>query len=249
MNLYEKLHALMKAIPSIVKTGQHDEDGGPQYSYLEANELKRKFRQQLLRLKLLCLPIAIEHTAYDTPTSSGSRLFHSTQKITFRFIDIEAQDLDPRSIDCQSIGHGCDPLATDAPKAAIQALKYFLSNAFFVEGTELDGDSGEDAQRIREAANGTKFTALLIRVMEDNGSSHLVVYFQGEGNSRETMAIIPRAKEEIYHKLAKKIGQMVTFRALKKESGAFEITKLSRSNGGKPNPILTGTSGGSHESY
>jgi hypothetical protein len=248
LNLYEKLHALMKAIPSITKTGQHQESGsgGPQYSYIEANELKKQFRRYLLRLKLLCLPVAIEHSSFDTPTASGSRLFHSVQKITFRFIDIESgietvnHVRQPNFIDCQSIGHGCDPLATDAPKAAIQALKYFLSNAFFVEGLEVDGDSGEDAARIREAANGQRFTAELTRVIEDTGSSYLVVYFRGEGNARETMAMIPREKKEIYHKLAKKIGAMVTFRAIKHDTGTFEITKLSR-NGSPSQAVLSET--------
>lgn len=147
VKLLRKIFRVMKAIPELVKTGTMQEGDSKSYAYYEADSIREKFRGELLRNKLLCLPRADNHEQWSNPTSTGGRFNYCLQRITFTFYDIDTGE----SLDCAAVGIGGDSLDKAAPKAAIQALKYFLTNGFFVRGIELDGDSAEEQLAGREA--------------------------------------------------------------------------------------------------
>jgi hypothetical protein len=148
--LLQKIFAVMKAIPALEKTGEMKGDGPDaetQYKYHEADGIRGPFRRELLKNRLLCLPIEAEPHQWGNPTSLGGTFNYSQQKITYEFTDIDTGE----SYRCQAIGWGGDALDKAAPKASIQALKYFLVNGFFVSGIELDGDSPEEQNAAKNA--------------------------------------------------------------------------------------------------
>lgn len=147
VKLLQKLFAVMEAIPELVKTGQMQEGESKNYAYHEADSIREKFRAELLTQKLLCLPTCVSSERWGNTTSSGGTFNYSAQAITFTFFDVETGE----SLDCMAVGWGGDSLDKAAPKASIQALKYFLTNGFFVKGSELDGDSPEEQIAGREA--------------------------------------------------------------------------------------------------
>lgn len=147
VQLLRKIFRVMKAIPELVKTGQMKEGDSKSYAYHEADSIREVFRAELLRQRLLFLPTKAEADHWGNSTSTGGTFNYSQQKITFTAFDIDTGD----SIDCESIGWGGDSLDKAAPKAAIQALKYFLTNGFFVKGIELDGDDPAEQLAGREA--------------------------------------------------------------------------------------------------
>lgn len=145
--LLQKIFKVMKAIPELVKTGQMAEGDSRGYAYHEADSIRERFRAELLKQKLLCLPTFVQSDRWGNPTSTGGTFNYSSQNVTFTFFDVDTGE----SLDCQSVGWGGDSLDKAAPKAAIQALKYFLTNGFFVKGIELDGDSPDEQLAGREA--------------------------------------------------------------------------------------------------
>lgn len=148
--LLQKIFAVMEAIPKLEKTGEMKGDGPDaevQYRYHEADGIREPFRRELLKNRLLCLPVeAIPHQWGNT-NDLGKTFNYSQQRITYEFSDIDTGE----SYRCQAIGWGGDALDKAAPKAMIQALKYFLVNGFFVSGLELDGDSPEEQNAGKEA--------------------------------------------------------------------------------------------------
>lgn len=147
VKLLRKIFRVMKAIPELVKTGVMQEGEAKQYGYHEADSIRFAFRAELLKQKLLCLPSVVQAEHWGNSTSTGGTYNYSQQLITFTFYDVDSGE----SIDCGAVGWGGDSLDKAAPKAAIQALKYFLTNGFFVKGIELDGDDPAEQLAGREA--------------------------------------------------------------------------------------------------
>jgi hypothetical protein len=227
IRLYRKLFALMKAIPSITKTGKMEDDSGD-YAYHERNEIVRIFRAQLIRLRLLCLPSRVIGERWGNPTASGGTLNYSQQTITYRFIDVQTGF----GIECEYVGHGCDPLDKDAPKAAIQALKYFLVNSFFVDGIELDGDDSSEQAAMREVQHGAKWEGIVSKVEPDDTTiqvaGDLGYVFYALIENKQERCFVNEQRKHIYLKIAKKSGKTIRFRAMRHESGTLVVTKLSR---------------------
>jgi hypothetical protein len=145
--LLQKIFRVMEAIPELVKTGQMQEGDSKSYAYHEADSIRERFRNELIAQRMLCLPSQVESSHWGNATHSGGTFNYAAQKITFTFYDCDTG----ASLSCQAEGWGGDALDKAAPKAAIQALKYFLTNGFFVKGIELDGDSPEEQIAGREA--------------------------------------------------------------------------------------------------
>jgi len=227
VNLYRKLFRLMKTIPSISKTGMMEEDDGG-YAYLERNEVIRAFRAQMLKLKLLCLPVDVTVSHWGNATASGGTLNYSGQVITYRWIDVDTG----ASFDCKYPGAGCDPLDKASPKAAIQSLKYFLCNSFFVDGVELDSDNADEQSQMRETQYGAKWEGIVSKVEPEDtqiqvaGDLGYIFYCLIE--NKQERCFVNEQRKHVFAKVAKKTGKQIRFRAMRHESGTLVVTKLSR---------------------
>lgn len=147
VKLLRKLYEIMDAIPSLVKTGSMGDEGSEQYAYHEADSIRVAFREQLLRQRVLCLPVESIPDRWSNATSTGGTFNYCMQRIRYAFMDVDTGE----EIRVEAVGVGGDSLDKTAPKAAIQALKYLLVNGFFVEGIELDGDSFDEQEAGKEA--------------------------------------------------------------------------------------------------
>lgn len=148
--LLQKIFAVMEAIPELEKTGEMKEGGEDsevQYKYHEADGIRGPLRDQLIANRLLLMPTAVEFGHWVNPTTTGGSFNYSEQKITFSWFDIDTGE----QLDCAAVGHGGDSLDKGAPKASIQALKYFVTNGLHIKGMKLDGDSAEEQLAGKEA--------------------------------------------------------------------------------------------------
>lgn len=148
--LLQKIFAVMEAIPELEKTGEMKEGGEDsevQYKYHEADGIRGPLRDQLIANRLLLMPTDVEFGHWVNPTSTGGSFNYSEQKITFSWFDIDTGE----QLDCAAVGHGGDSLDKGAPKASIQALKYFVTNGLHIKGLKLDGDSPEEQNAGKEA--------------------------------------------------------------------------------------------------
>lgn len=199
--LIQKLFEIMKAIPAIEKTGEMLNDAGDKvvYKYHEADGIRRPFRKQLIKHGVMCLPTSITVSSWGNQTATGGTYNLNQQLIRFTFYDISSGE----TLQCEAVGIGGDGTDRMAPKAAIQALKYFLVNAFFVEGLELDGDSDEEQMKAREITKGAQTWERTVAAVNQEFS-----WFQTEEGER-----IWYAKRKISKKtLAEAEGKRVRIR-------------------------------------
>jgi len=147
--LLQKIFAVMAAIPELEKTGEktNDQSGELEYRYHEADGIRGPLRDELIKNRLLLLPTDVQVSHFVNQTSTGGYFNYSEQLITFSWFDIDTAE----RLDCKAVGWGGDSLDKAAPKASIQALKYFVTNGLHICGIELDGDSEEEQTAGREA--------------------------------------------------------------------------------------------------
>lgn len=129
--LHQKLHEIAEAIGSIAKSGRNEHH---KYDYVEAAEVTRKIREELLKRNIIVLPSAagVEHF-----TETGGKSFVTTVALSYRFIDCDSGS--EESIEW--VGAGSDVGGDKGLyKAYTGGLKYALLNTFLIS-------TGDDPER------------------------------------------------------------------------------------------------------
>ena len=138
MPVYKKIHEVMKAIEYLKKDDKIS-FGSTNYSAISEEHVTTVVRAELVKNKLIIVPIAQEHTRTDTVLErSISRL--TTVNTTYRILDVE----DDSYIDAVSSGTGVDTQDKGVGKAMTYSYKYLLLRLFAIP-------TGEDPDKISSA--------------------------------------------------------------------------------------------------
>jgi len=137
--LLQKLHEIALTIDGIGKTGRNEHH---KYDYVEAANVNRKIRAELLQRRIIVFPGAsnVQHFA-DT----GGKGFVTTLDLQYRFIDVDSREEET----LYWVGAGAD---TGGDKGSYKSytggLKYALLNLFLIP-------TGDDPERdeVTEAAS------------------------------------------------------------------------------------------------
>lgn len=123
MNLYEKINAIMGEVKSLKKDGKI-KFGNTNYNYLSEAKTTEVFREQLVKHKLVLLPIRAEET-------KEGQITHGMY--TYRLVNAENPE---EQIELMAGGQGHDTADKGSGKASSYAYKYLLWRTFAVPSND-----------------------------------------------------------------------------------------------------------------
>lgn len=128
MNIYEKIHAVMKSVEYLSKDDKV-EFGNTKYKAISEEKVTSTIRAKLVEQKLVIFPVNQEHKREGTL---------STVDVTYRIVNCENPD---EFIEVVSSGTGADTQDKGVGKAMTYAYKYMLLRTFAIP-------TGEDPDKI-----------------------------------------------------------------------------------------------------
>lgn len=131
MNIYEKIHAVMKSVEYLSKDDKVA-FGNTKYKAISEEKVTSTIRAKLVEQKLVIFPVKQEHKREGTL---------STVDVTYRIVNCENPD---ESIEVVSSGTGADTQDKGVGKAMTYAYKYMLLRTFAIP-------TGEDPDKIASA--------------------------------------------------------------------------------------------------
>lgn len=131
MNIYEKIHAVMKSVEYLSKDDKVA-FGNTKYKAISEEKVTSTIRAKLVEQKLVIFPIKQEHKREGTL---------STVDVTYRIVNCDNPD---ESIEVVSSGTGADTQDKGVGKAMTYAYKYMLLRTFAIP-------TGEDPDKISSA--------------------------------------------------------------------------------------------------
>lgn len=123
MNIYEKINAIMESVESLQKDGKVDFKN-TKYNYLSEAKTTAEMRKQLVKYKLVLLPIKAEETK-DGQTTKGM--------YTYRLLNAENPE---EYIDLMAGGQGYDSADKGSGKASSYAYKYLMWRTFAIPSND-----------------------------------------------------------------------------------------------------------------
>lgn len=123
MNIYEKINAIMDAVESLQKDGRVA-FGNTKYNYLSEAKTTAEMRKQLIKHKLVLLPIQAEETKEGSITKG---------MYTYRLLNAENPD---EYIDLMAGGQGHDSADKGSGKASTYAYKYLMWRTFAIPSND-----------------------------------------------------------------------------------------------------------------
>lgn len=140
--LYDKLYEVAKAIPFVEKRGENDHH---KYSFVQAVDVTREVRAQLLERKIIVIPGTVAGSIRHL-TDTGGKGFVTTVDLVYTFIDAETGE----QVSFNWTGAGADVGGDKGLyKAYTGGLKYALLAMFLLPTTD---DPEHDALTVADAA-------------------------------------------------------------------------------------------------
>lgn len=143
MNIYEKINAIMEAVESLQKDGKVA-FGNTRYNYLSEAKTTAEMRKQLIKYKLILLPIHADETK-DGQITKGM--------YTYRLLNAENPE---EYIDLQAGGQGHDSADKGSGKASSYAYKYLLWRTFAIPSSDDPDQVSSDEIKEQEALKNKK---------------------------------------------------------------------------------------------
>lgn len=159
MNLYEKINAIMENVESLQKDGRVA-FGNTKYNYLSEAKTTAEMRKQLVKYKLVFLPIEAKETKEGQVT-------HGVY--TYRLVNAENPE---EYIVLQAGGQGHDSADKGSGKASSYAYKYLMWRTFAIPSND-DPDqvsSDEIVQTERNKKIEKPHLDFLKRTIEETGT-------------------------------------------------------------------------------
>lgn len=123
MNIYEKINAIMDSVESLQKDGKVA-FGNTKYNYLSEAKTTAEMRKQLIKHKLVLLPIQAEETKEGQITKG---------MYTYRLLNAENPE---EYIDLMAGGQGHDSADKGSGKASTYAYKYLMWRTFAIPSND-----------------------------------------------------------------------------------------------------------------
>ena len=123
MNLYEKINAIMGEVESLQKDGKV-EFGSTKYKFLSEAKTTAEMRKQLIKYKLVVLPIGVEEKKEGQITQG---------KYVYKMVNAENPE---EFIILESGGQGHDSADKGSGKASSYAYKYLMWRTFAVPSND-----------------------------------------------------------------------------------------------------------------
>ncbi len=123
MNIYEKINAIMDSVESLQNDGRVA-FGSTKYNYLSEAKTTAEMRKQLIKHKLVLLPIQAEETKEGSITKG---------MYTYRLLNAENPD---EYIDLMAGGQGHDSADKGSGKASTYAYKYLMWRTFAIPSND-----------------------------------------------------------------------------------------------------------------
>lgn len=145
MNIYEKINAIMEDVKSLKKDGKA-EFGSTKYRYLSEAKTTAMLREQLIKHKLIILPIAVEEKREDKITVG---------LYTYKLVNAENPE---EYIILQSGGQGHDSADKGSGKASSYAYKYLMWRTFAIPSNDDPDQIASDEIEANEKPDAKKST-------------------------------------------------------------------------------------------
>lgn len=123
MNIYEKINSIMEAVESLQKDGKVA-FGSTKYNYLSEAKTTAEMRKQLIKHKLVILPIGVQEEVRGQITQG---------KYTYKLVDAENPE---EFIILESGGQGHDSADKGSGKASSYAYKYLMWRTFAIPSND-----------------------------------------------------------------------------------------------------------------
>ncbi len=143
MNIYEKINAIMESVESLQKDGKVA-FGSTKYNYLSEAKTTAEMRKQLIKHKLVLLPILAEETKEGSVTKG---------MYTYRLINAENPE---EYEDIMAGGQGHDSADKGSGKASSYAYKYLLWRTFAIPSNDDPDQVSSDEIKEQEALKNKK---------------------------------------------------------------------------------------------
>lgn len=137
INIYEKINAIMEDVKSLKKDGKA-EFGSTKYKYLSEAKTTAMLREQLIKHKLIILPIAVEEKREDKITIG---------LYTYKLVNAENPE---EYIILQSGGQGHDSADKGSGKASSYAYKYLMWRTFAIPSNDDPDQIASDEIEAKE---------------------------------------------------------------------------------------------------
>jgi hypothetical protein len=147
--LYAKIANVIKAVEQVEKTGTNTFHG---YKYATAEAVFTVIRGPLAEQGVVILPSLTSVDHRDYTTAGGKQSTITTAHVQFTFVDTETGAMHR----CDWAGQGDDPADKGWGKAATNAAKTFLREAFLLpQGDDPESDPTTDERAGDRASSGT----------------------------------------------------------------------------------------------
>ncbi len=158
MNIYEKINAIMESVESLQKDGRVA-FGSTKYNYLSEAKTTTEMRKQLIKHKLVILPVEVNE-AKDGSVTHGI--------YTYKLVNAENPE---EFILLQSGGQGHDSADKGSGKASSYAYKYLLWRTFAIPSSDdpdqISSDEIAETEKLAKKPIEAAHLAFLKRLIEE----------------------------------------------------------------------------------
>lgn len=198
MNIFEKINAIMAEVENLQKDGKIS-FGNTKYNYLSEAKTTAEMRKQLIKYKLVLLPIKAEESK-DGQVTQGL--------YTYRLLNAENPD---EFIDLMAGGQGHDSADKGSGKASSYAYKYLMWRTFAIPSSDDPDQVSSDEIVEKEKIANKKVEQVHIDFMEkmitdtDTDKDQFLAYMDIATLSEMTLAdFTNKAKPALEKKASKK---------------------------------------------
>lgn len=167
MNIYEKINAIMESVESLQKDGKVAFNT-TKYNYLSESKTTAEMRKQLVKHKLVILPIGVSEEVKGQITQG---------KYTYKLVNAENPE---EFVILESGGQGHDSADKGSGKASSYAYKYLMWRTFAIPSNDdpdqissdeikarADKEAQEKSDKEAEEVGKEKVTAVAIKALND----------------------------------------------------------------------------------
>lgn len=198
MNIYEKINAIMESVESLQKDGKVS-FGNTKYNYLSEAKTTAEMRKQLVKHKLVLLPIEIEEEVKGNITQG---------KYTYKMVNAENPE---EYIILQAGGQGHDSADKGSGKASSYAYKYLMWRTFAIPSNDdpdqVSSDEIVEAEKIAKKPIEETHISYLKRMIQETETDieQFLTYMEIEGLEEMTVEqFTNKAKPALEKKRGKK---------------------------------------------
>lgn len=154
MNIYEKINAIMESVESLQKDGKVAFNT-TKYNYLSESKTTAEMRKQLVKHKLVILPIGVQEEIKGSITQG---------KYTYKLVNAENPE---EFIILESGGQGHDSADKGSGKASSYAYKYLMWRTFAIPSNDDPDQISSDEITEQEKAEKAPIDQIKVKAIKE----------------------------------------------------------------------------------